>query len=262
MSIKEGLIVQKNVIYALIQREAITRYSGSSLGYLWATAEPIFHISAYIFFFQITGMKSPVANIPIITFIVSALLPFLMFRKATLSMMSGIESNLALLSYPHVKPIDIFLSRLILEGSVMFTMMVLTFGLFMMLDWFSGATSYLSVLFTYALLLIFALGVGLTNSVIKLYFPSYQEIYSNLMRVVYWTSGIFYAASNLPKQAQDILQYQPLIHFSESFRVGLFDNYQSDFQDTSFIIKISLISLLTGLVLILLVENKIREMHD
>jgi len=44
---------------------------------------------------------------------------------------------------------------------------------------------------------------------------------------MFWLSGIFYTATELPGAVQDILWYSPLLHVTEAVREGYFLGYQS-----------------------------------
>ena len=74
-----------------------------------------------------------------------------------------------------------------------------------------------------------------------------EQLSSNLTRVLYFISGIFYVPAMMPEWARDALAWNPLLHAIDWFRAGFFDNYQPHWLDRSYLVTLAILSLLGGL---------------
>lgn len=60
--LRQALRVQGRVIYALILREALSKYGKSKIGYLWALVEPVAQVLILVLIFSGLGRQSPVGG--------------------------------------------------------------------------------------------------------------------------------------------------------------------------------------------------------
>ena len=56
---------------------------------------------------------------------------------------------------------------------------------------------------------------------------SAQRIVPIILRPLFWVSGIFFIASELPDAALSVLWFNPLLHIVEYIRTGMFSNFSS-----------------------------------
>ncbi|CAG0910916.1 unnamed protein product, partial [Cyprideis torosa] len=105
--------IQKRVVKALILREMITRYGRNNIGFLWIIAEPMLFTLLIVGLWSV--MKGDSSQVPLVAFTLTGYSSVLMWRNITTRCTKAIESNLSLMYHRHVKALDLFLARIILE---------------------------------------------------------------------------------------------------------------------------------------------------
>ena len=135
----EALAIQGRVLLALMLREARTRYGRQQIGYLWALIEPMMHISMMMLIYSLMGRGSPLGeSLPM--FLATGFATFLGFRNVYNRTRGGYGSNEALLTYPVVKIVDVFLGRALLELATWIVVMVLLMSILITVGaWFVAA---------------------------------------------------------------------------------------------------------------------------
>ncbi len=238
--------VQRRVIYAFILRETRTKFGRSQLGYFWAFFEPLAYILSLLAIFSVLGRGSPI-NVDLRLFFFTGIIPWLIFSK-TLSCVSGaIDSNQALLNFPQVKTLDIVIAKFILEFVTLFLV-----GIF----YLAGFVFFVDELKVYSLLLVFAgifvcslmaLGIGLIFGVIRLYFSAFSNFQTVILRIMFFTSGVFFIVDGLPLFLQEWIWYNPLVHLVDWIRSAFFYDFNSNFYSYKYPIFCTLVFLFIGL---------------
>ena len=95
----------------------------------------------------------------------------------------------------------------------------------------------------------FGCGCGYINAVLTVFFRSWDKTYSQLTRILYFISGIFYVPAMMPDWARDTLAWNPLLHAIDWFRAGFFQSYQPHWLDRSYLVGLAILALLGGLAL-------------
>ena len=172
--------------------------------------------------------------------------------------MNGLIANKALLGYPQVMPLDITISRIILEFSSLFLVMLFFVGV----ATYTGTTikidNFLVMMQASGLFIMLGAGVGMINTAIMHSVPSYQNIYSALSRPLYFMSGIFFTADFLSPDAFKILGYNPLLHLMDWFRTGFFTSFDSTVYDQRYAVSTTLFIFTIGLILERATRKKAR----
>jgi capsular polysaccharide transport system permease protein len=237
--------VQKDVIFALLIREAKTRFGSEKLGYLWAFLEPILHVTILSLIFSLVGRIGP-SNINYSLFIMTGILPWLLFSNILTKGMKAIASNESLFSYKQVKPIDTIISRSILELLISFSSFFLI-SLFLIAYFKIIPDSFLLLTFSYLLLTVFAFSLALIISIISFKFLDIFKLVPLFMRPLYFASGIFFSVSILPSKAYDILFFNPILHFIELFRYSFFGLEMFHVYSLQYLLISTLVLLFLGL---------------
>lgn len=165
-------------------------------------------------------------QIPFELFLLTGLLPYFVFKNIVFFLMDGADSNKNLFSYKPVKPIDVYISRTILEVvlyTVIFTSLMFLMGWFF--DMPTTPSHFLGLFFSFLLLIIFGFSVGLGFALIVKSFKAFRIVVKNIFRVLYFTSGIMYPLWIIPKPYIDWLLFNPIVHLIEIFRESYFANY-------------------------------------
>ena len=247
MEFFQALNVQGRVISALTLRETRSRYGNSKLGFFWALFEPFAHVVVFIGIFSALGRASPVGE-SMGLFILTGIIPWLLYSNIVSKVMAGLEVNKSLLGYPQVMPIDIAISRIILEVVTLILVMLFFLALAVYFDISIRIDSFLQMMSATGLIILLATGIGLINAAIIPHYPSYQNIYSAFSRPLYFISGVFFTADFLSPEAYAMVQYNPLIHLVEWFRSGFYTSFNSNLYDPNYAISVCLGVFIVGLI--------------
>ena len=91
--------------------------------------------------------------------------------------------------------------------------------------------SLLSVYAAMASAWALGMGVGSLFAAIGQASDSFARFVPIMLRPMFWVSGIFYTATELPTGAQNLLWWNPLFHCIEALREGFFLGYVSPVSD-------------------------------
>lgn len=251
--LREGFRIQRRVIWSLILREMSTKFGKSSFGYLWALAMPVALIMIKTTLFSFIG-RNPDIGQSFTLFFATALVPFMMYSKVTGGVGKAIKGNQGLLSYPHVKLLDVFTARAMLEMATMFVAAMIIVVMLMLENVDYEIRSVLELVFFLSVVMAFSTGLGMVNAHIFEYIPSYEQFFSMLSMPLLLLSGIFYIADNLPIMVRDILVWNPLLQFSEWSRSIFYPGFDSSHVDVFYLVCWAYILLFLGLAL-----NKLNE---
>lgn len=252
-----ALVLQRRVISALVLREIHTRYGDRQFGYLWEIIEHAAHILILSAIFMTLQRSSPIGN-SFGVFFATGLVPYLLFQHIDKQVMSAVSSNQALLSYPMVMPFDLILARTILECATSGVVIMLFLAAGFYFDVLVPIDSFFGLFMAFATVIAFSMGIGMINSVIVLYFPSYKSIHAFITRPFYFISGIFFTADSLPIELQKALFFNPLLHISEWVRSAFFSEYESGFLNKFYVVSLSIVFLFIGLLVERLTKEKVR----
>jgi len=258
MELFQAFRVQSRVVSALILRETRSRYGNSKLGFFWALFEPFAHIAVFMAIFSAMGRGIPIGdNMGI--FILTGIAPWLLFNNIVTGIMGGIDSNRALLGYPQVMPIDTMIARILLESATIIIIFALFVGLGLNFGFTIEIDDVLMMMTSAGILVVLAAGVGMINAAIKLYYPSYATIYSAFSRPFYFMSGIFFTADFLTPEVLGLIDFNPILHIVEWFRTGFYRSFNSEFYDVDYVITITLIIFIIGLMAERITRKRARQ---
>lgn len=247
---REAIRIMGRVFFALILREAGTRYGRLKIGYLWAFLEPMLFITALsIIFTYARDLRS--GSMPEILFYVSGIMPFFLFRDILTRSMTAIQGNYQLLTFPQVQVIDIIIARALLEiGTffIVFTVLVSTIALLgiepVRID------DPLRMLEAITIISMLGLGVGSAIAALIPLFPTLQFLTTSvLLRPLFFLSGIFFTADVLPSHIRHYALYNPLLQLGELFRSAFFSQFESNYVDLPYLVGFTLCTLCLGLLL-------------
>ena len=235
----ERLRTQGRVIHALIIRETRTRFGDSKLGYGWALLEPIAHILMLSLVFAVLMRGRPPIGEEFFIFYYTGIIPYHMFVHTSSSMTYAIASNGSLLQLPLVGTFDVLMARGLLElltDTLVAALLLAGFGalgLGALPQDFAGVSTSLLVVW------LLGCGCGFLNAVINAFAKSWDKIWAQLTRLLYFCSGIFYVPGMMPEWIRDILAWNPVLHF--------FREYEPHWLDCSYLLTFAVVTLLAGL---------------
>jgi ABC-type polysaccharide/polyol phosphate export permease/Flp pilus assembly protein TadD len=243
----EALQTQVRVIHALIIRETRTRFGDSKLGYGWALLEPILHILMLSLVFAVMMHGRPPIGDQFFIFYYTGIIPYHLFVHTSTSMTYAITSNGSLLQLPLVGTFDVLMARALLElvtDTLVAVILLAGFGAIGI-----GALPQDLTGVSAALLVVWVLGCGFgfLNAVVNAFTKSWDKIWAQLTRLLYFCSGIFYVPGIMPDWIRDILSWNPVLHGVDWFRSSFFREYEPHWLDRSYLSAVALAALLVGL---------------
>jgi len=217
-------------IGALIERERRTRFAGGALGYLWAYVTPLMWIAFVVVLFRLLDRVPPLfvgAEI----FVASGFLPYLIFRQTITTLSRTVPANRYML---YVRPVcvnDLLLASALLEGFNVTVTALLVFGAVTIAFRADLPADVAQVILGLCVAWLLGVGVGRFVAVVGLYSDSFARAVPIILRPMFWLSGIFYTATELPGVVQQVLWFSPLLHITETVREGYFLGYASPISD-------------------------------
>lgn len=256
MKKRSSFAIFKSVVSALFLREVQTRFGTKRLGYFWAIIDPFTQI---ILFSLLKGAVSdrsmPGIDYPV--FLATGFLSYNFFKAVMSGSMNSFDANRALFSYRQVKPFDTLVSRFLLE-KLIFSLAVivfLCFGLFFGLD--IAVKDLLMVLAAVLWLGVFAFSIGIFFAVIATFYETFTKIVNFLSMPLFFLSGLLYTVESLPQFAQEIILYNPIVHFIEMIHGNYFYSLDTSFVDYSYMTFWTIIPMALGLFFYIHSEKKI-----
>jgi capsular polysaccharide transport system permease protein len=244
-----ALRTQLRVIYALMIRETRTRLADSKLGYGWALLEPVLHIMMLSLVFAIMMRGRPPIGEQFFIFYYTGIIPYHLFVHTSGSMTNAVTGNTPLLQLPLVSPFDVIMARGLVE--VLTDIIV---AIILLAGFFAVGSGLLpqdlpALSASVVTVSLFGCGIGFINAVINAFFKSWDRIWAQLTRALYFCSGIFYVPGMMPDWIRDALSWNPILHAVDWFRSSFFPEYEPHWLDRSYLAIAAAVSVAAGLCL-------------
>ncbi len=215
---------QRLVLWALLHREAVTRFGRYKMGVLWMLVEPLIGVLVLgLVFGPLIGRTAP--DMPFAFFLLNGFVLLKTFSGTMMAGIGAINSNMGLLIFPKVRPLDLILARFLFE----LTSSILSFIVFCIVGMWMGiqlSLGYLHILLaTFVITWLLGCGAGFVLSVSVAYFESADKVAAFIKRPLLFLSCVLHPLYYLPGRAQEILLFNPLVHTIELSRKCLFPLY-------------------------------------
>jgi len=217
----KSLAVQRRVIFALLMREAMTRFGRHNLGFLWLFLEPmIFTIGVTTLWTATRAFHG--SALPIVPFAVTGYSSILLWRNMPARCIDAVEPNRTLLYHRNVKVIDIYLARLIIEASgATISFMTLTI-IFMSIGWMKPPEDILKIIFAWILLVWFGMSLAIFLGSLSEEVEIIEKLWHPASYLFVPLSGAAFIVNGLPSQVQHLALYLPTVNGVELLREGYF----------------------------------------
>jgi ABC-type polysaccharide/polyol phosphate export permease len=231
----EWLRVQAQLVLALAERDIRSRLGENGLGFAMSFFAPLAWIGATYLAFSLFGRTSPVYT-DTITFIISGLIPYAIFRYVVTAIGRTRSTARGLLIYPTVTEEHAVAAAALIEilnGLILFTIVFATNYLL-----FDRAELADPLAFFWGVALCWGLGASYAYafSALARINGRLQQVGQVLLRPTFFLSAIFYTANELPARMLDILGWNPLLHAVEIARDGMLFHYQSRIASSSYVL--------------------------
>ncbi|MGH1369875.1 MAG: ABC transporter permease [Maritimibacter sp.] len=230
-------------------REMATRFGSSPGGYLWALVQPMGWIVILAVAFGLVARAPSLGN-SFILFYATGFLPFNIYNSVQPTVMRSLNFSKPLLKYPAVTWIDAILARFLLNTLTETLVFFLLIFLIRAVVGINTPVDFLLLLQSIGLAAALGLSVGTLTCFLLLRLPVFGQIWPILMRPLFLISGVLFMYEDLPRVAQDVLIWNPLMHITSIARAGMYPTYSAHFVSYPFIIACSLIPLFFGLLLL------------
>lgn len=229
------------IIFAIGARSRRTRFAGGALGYLWAFLTPVVWIFFIVVLFNMLGRQVPIFTSAAL-FVASGILPYLLFRQSVTGIASSAILNRHLLYLSRVKVAHITIAAAALEiVTAAIAAIVIFGGITLILE--APPPASIGKVFLGVLL---ACSVGISIGRLFGAFGRWSDTSARFMpialRPMFWISGLFYTATELPGTAVNILWYNPLFHCIEIVREGYFLGYESPISEMIYPLLVSIVA--------------------
>lgn len=248
MATAPALDTQWRVIIALALREIHTLHGGKSLGYIWEIFQTAFGVAVFWTIRHFAHAAAP-HGMTMLSYLVAGFGIWNIVSKILVKCMAAIDGNRALLTFPQVTPLDIMLARaLVLSATQVVSMSILLccgilFG-------YPVTISNLGLLIVIIFLAAFlGLGLGTILGSLAIYLPVLQQLVPVLVRILFFTSGVFFSVSMLSHRIGDFLMLNPIMQLIELSRMALSNGYISLYADFWYVVQVTIALLSTGLLL-------------
>lgn len=213
--------IQVRVIYALILRETLTRYGRHNIGFLWLFAEPmLFTVGVTILWTATRSVHG--SSLPIAAFALTGYSSVLLWRNMPSRCIGSLAPNLSLLYHRNVRPLDIYLSRLILEPAGATMSLVFLSLFFYFVGWIELPENVLQVVGGWIMLTWFGFALALFLGALSEASETVEKLWHPAAYFMFPLSGAAFLLDSLPQNARDILLYLPMVHGVEYLREGWF----------------------------------------
>ena len=235
------------IIAALILREMGSAYGRSPGGYIWALLSPIGTILILSMAFSYL-VRAPSLGTSFILFYATGFLPFNLYAELSNKVTMSLRYSRALLAYPGVSWLHAVLARFILNTLTALTVFCMVIIGIMQVVETRTILDIRPILTGLAIMAMTALGVGLLNCLLMGLFQVWERIWGILSRPLFLVSGIFFLYDDMPRFAQDILWWNPLIHGIGLVRTGFYPTYHASYISLPYAFGVSLILIAAGLL--------------
>ena len=220
-TLARSLAIQLRVVRALLLREILTRFGRHNIGFLWLFVEPM------LFTLGVTALWTAAkaihaSDLPIAAFAITGYSSVLLWRNMPNRTIGAMQPNLALLYHRNVRPVDIYYSRLLLEGAGATMSFVFLTLFFHFIGWISLPEDTLQVVGGWLMLAWFGFSVALLLGALSEQYDTVEKLWHPAAYILFPLSGAAFMVDALPQEAQKFVLLLPMVHGVEFVREGFF----------------------------------------
>ena len=245
-SLAECLHTQCRVIVALIMREMLTRFGRHNIGFMWLFAEPMIFTLGVTILWNLMGHHSE-GGITVTAFVLTGYSTVLLWRNMPGRCVQALLPNFSLMFHRQVKPIDVYISRMLLEAigaTISFVVLCIVFHALGLVEW---PQDQLTLWFGWFLLAWYAASLSLFIGALSERSEIVEKLWHPIMYILMPLSGSFFMLSSLPPAFREIVLLQPTAHCAEMVRAGYFGPSHEWFYSVGYVVTFNMVLMLLGL---------------
>lgn len=216
----KSIFAYRGFILGSMKREFQTKYSNSLLGAAWNVINPLAMIIVYtVIFSQIMGAKLPGVDSTFAysIYLCAGILTWGLFAELTSEGQNVFLKNanvLKKLSFPRICLPIIVVANACVNFSIIFTL----FTLFLLISGNFPGLPFLATFPLLVLLIIFALGLGITMGVLNVFFRDVGQFFGIFITFWFWLTPIVYPVTILPERIQALVILNPMAPLLGAFQ--------------------------------------------
>lgn len=244
--LRRSIAIQMRVIGALLMREVLTRYGRHNIGFLWLFVEPMMFTVGVTALWTLAKATHG-SSLPIVAFAVTGYSSVLLWRNMPGRCSNAIEPNLSLMYHRHVKIIDIFLSRILLEIGGTTTSFIALLLIFNAVGMMKAPEDVIKIILGWFMLAWFGASLALVIGTLAARSEIIEKIWHPISYLLFPLSGAVFMVDWLPAPAQKLALMLPMVHGVEVLREGYFGSVVRAHYDLGYMAMCCLVLTLFGL---------------
>jgi ABC-type polysaccharide/polyol phosphate export permease len=242
----------RHLLLTMVTRDITVKYRRSVLGIVWSILQPLFFMIIITLVFS-NIFKFDIREYPV--FYLTGYVVFNFVSEATMLSMGSVLGSAQLIKKVYIPKYIFPLQK------CLFAFVNMLFSLVAVALVFAALQTQLHVtilLFTVPILYagIFSFGLGLILSAAAVFFRDVVHLYGIWVTAWMYLTPILYPMDVLPEWVQQILNFNPLVHYVEYARDVMINGVVPDLQANLICIGFALSTLLVGIVFFKKTQDK------
>jgi lipopolysaccharide transport system permease protein len=223
LAIIRPLWAYRGFILGSVKREFQSKYQNSVLGAAWNVLNPLAMIIVYtLIFSQIMRAKLPGVDsvFGYSIYLCAGIITWGMFAEIISRGQNVFLENANLLkklSFPRLcLPVTV-----VANAGLNFSIIFGLFTVFLLLSGSFPGLPFIAVFPLLALLVLFAIGLGITVGVLNVFFRDVGQFFGIFLTFWFWLTPIVYPVTILPEKLQHYMNFNPMTRLMNAFQVVL-----------------------------------------
>lgn len=255
ISASQSLGETLRVVRALLIREMMTRYGRRNIGFAWLIAEPLILIFGIVLVWSLAKGPS-IHGAAVVPFALSGYAMLTLWRHQVLRCLSCPRDIAPLLFHRTVTLPRAFAGRFLLELVATLAASSIAYAVLRLFEICPPADDPLVVLIAWTLMGCLAFGIGLCLTGIVLLWENFERFVHPLLYLALPLSGAFALADWFRPAARSLLLLSPLVHATEMLRFGMMGEHHVFHFSSAYLAAATAITLLAGLALLRLGQQR------
>ncbi len=229
----------------LVKRDFEHKYKRTALGMLWSVLSPLLTLLVMkLVFTEFFGRNTPHYT----TYLFAGNIVMGYYKEATRQGMNSLLDNAKILTKINI-PKYLFLFSKIVSSLVNFSLTLLVFFLFCIIDHIQFGFHFISLLFPIVCLTLMNVGVGMILSVMFVFFRDTKYLYDVFLTLLTYLSAIFYTVDRFSASVQRVFLANPVYVYIKYFRTVVIDGHLPSLPYHGLCMFYALIFLIIGFVM-------------
>jgi capsular polysaccharide transport system permease protein len=255
-SLWESLRIQLRVIGALIIRETLTRYGRHNIGFLWLFVEPMIFTLGITIIWSAAGLKKG-GGLSITEFMLAGYSTLLLWRNMPNRCLMALAPNYDLLFHRQVKPLDVLLSRCLLEAAGASMSFIVLGYLFYAIGIVRPPDDIFQVAVGWFLLIWYAVAVSLLVGAVSERSEVLDRVWHIVQYLMIPLSGSLFMVDMFSGSVREALLWIPTVSCNELIREGYFGPSVPSHYDLGYVAIFNTCMLLVALIQLRIVSRTI-----